>query len=249
MSTSYGALCTDFYVNQKLALRMDLPNNRETVLDMFDRVRKELPQMERFRRYEGELALESPEQGSQYSWLALRRTNIRSGWVNPDSLDQAYKLHRLILDTAPYFLSISPIDVEFIELVFGFDLQADRNRNEVVFEALLADSPIASLIDVQNESIIESQPFLGFTLNGGCDLQAFVEIKTRTTTREVATGRFEDEPISVYLTARQYGSLKTMEDFNKSFATLAGHIERLAEDRIIPHVVRPIREAILSSPG
>ena len=249
MSTSYGALCTDFYVNQKLSLRMDLPNGRETVLDMFDRVRKELPAMERFRRYDGELALESPEQSSQYSWLALRRTNIRSGWVNPDSLDQAYKLHRLILDVAPYFLSISPIDVEFIELVFGFDLQADRNRNEVVFEALLADSPLAALIDAQNESVVESQPFIGFSLNGNCDLQAFVEIKTRTTTREIASGRFEEEPISVYLTARQYGSLKTMEDFNKSFGTLAGHIERLAEDRVIPFVVRPIREAIMSRPG
>src|SRR5688572_30790611 len=249
MSTSYGAICTDFYVNQKLSLKMDLPSGRETVLDMFDRVRRELPAMDRFRRYDGELALESPEQSSQYSWLALRRTNIRSGWVNPDSLDQAYKLHRLILDVAPYFLSISPIDVEFIELVFGFDLQADRNRNEVVFEALLADSPLAALVDMQSESVVESQPFIGFSLNGNCDLQAFVEIKTRTSTREIAAGRFEEEPISVYLTARQYGSLKTMEDFNKSFGTLAGHIERLAEDRVIPFVVRPIREAIMSRPG
>src|SRR5258705_10934795 len=71
MPTSYGAICTDFYVNQKLSLKMDLPSGRESVLDMFDRIRKELPDMERFRRYDGELALESPEQSSQYSWLAL----------------------------------------------------------------------------------------------------------------------------------------------------------------------------------
>ena len=59
--TSLGALCTDFYVNQKLALKLDLPSARETVLDMFDRIRKELPNMDRFRRYDGELALESAE--------------------------------------------------------------------------------------------------------------------------------------------------------------------------------------------
>jgi hypothetical protein len=249
MSTSYGAICTDFYVNQKLSLKMDLPSGRESVLDMFDRVRKEFPGMERFRRYDGELALESPEQSSQYSWMALRRTTIRSGWVNPESLDQAYKLHKLILDVAPYYLSVSPLDVEFMELVFGFDLQAERNRNEVVFEALLAESQLASLLGKNEESVLEAQPFLGFSLNGPCDLQAFVEVKTRTSTREVASGRFDDEPISVYLTVRQYGSLKTIEDFAKSFNLLRRHIEKLAEDRVIPHIVMPIRETIVSRPG
>ena len=124
MVNSIGALCTDFYVNQKLGLKMDLPTARETVLDMFDRIRKELPNMDRFRRYKGELALESPELDSQYNWLALDRTSVRSGWVNPESLAEAYRLHRLILEVAPYFLSISPLDVEFVELVFGFDLEA-----------------------------------------------------------------------------------------------------------------------------
>jgi hypothetical protein len=249
MATSFGALCTDFYVNQKISLRMDLPTARETVLDLFDRVRKELPSMDRFRRYDTELALESPEQSSQYSWLALRRTSIRSGWVNPDSLEHAYKLHRLILDVAPYYLSISPLDIEFIELVFGFDLEAERNRNEVVFEALLADSPLASLVDTRHEAVLEAQPFIGFSLSDHGELQSFVEVKTRTTSGEISSGRFEDEPISVYLTVRQNGSLRSMDDFNTVFGTLSGHIERLADDRVIPHVVVPIREAILSRPG
>ena len=40
MSDSYGALASDFYVNQRLNLKMDLPTERETVLNMFDRARK-----------------------------------------------------------------------------------------------------------------------------------------------------------------------------------------------------------------
>ena len=36
MATSYGALCDDFYVNQKLTLRMDMPSDRETVLHLFE---------------------------------------------------------------------------------------------------------------------------------------------------------------------------------------------------------------------
>lgn len=247
MATSFGALCTDFYVNQKISLKMDLPTARETVLDLFDRLRREFPQMDRFRRYEGELALESPENSAQSSWVALRRTAVRSGCVNPETLENAYRLHRLVLEIAPYFLSISPLDIEFIEMVFGFDLRAERNRNEVVFDALLGDSPLAALVNPHDEAIIESQPFLGFALNTRCDVQAYVEVKTRTRTSEIAAGKFEDEPISVYLTVRQYGSLKTIDDVKSCFGALAGHSERLAEERILPHLILPLREAILAS--
>lgn len=241
-----GVLCTDFYVNQKIALKMDLPTARETVLSLFDRVQRELPDMNRFRRYDGELALESPDADARYSWLALNQTAIRSGCVNPESLDQAYRLHRLLLEVAPYFLSVSPLDVDFVELVFGFDLEADANRNEVVFDALLADSPLTALIDTEREAVLDAQPFVGFSLSRRGDLQAFIEIKTRTGAREIATRQWGNEPISVYLTVRRYGPYKTLDDFTDSFGTLAGHAERLAEERVIPGVVVPIRQTLMS---
>ena len=249
MATSFGALCTDFYVNQKLALKLDLPESRETVLDMFDRVRREMPAMDRFRRYDGELALESPEQDSQYSWLALRRTNIRSGWVNPESLEQAYRLHKLVLEIAPYFLSISPIDVEHVELVFGFDLEAETNRNDVVMQALLGDSPLAGLMDPQREAVLEAQPFVGFCLNDRCDLQAFVEVKTRARAAEIVEQRYDGQPISVYLTVRQHGPMKSLQELTTAFGGLSGHIERIAEQRVIPNIVMPLRDRILTQPG
>ncbi|MCH7572667.1 MAG: hypothetical protein IH891_07110, partial [Planctomycetes bacterium] len=72
---------------------------------------------------------------------------------------------------------------------------------------------------------------------------------TRTTPSEVASGNYEDEPISIYLTARRQGPLTSIEEFKETFGMLAGHVERLAEERVIPHVVLPIREAIMSHPG
>ena len=243
--TSLGALCSDFYVNQKLSLKMDVPSARETVLHMFDRVRKELPQMDRLRRYEGELALESPDADSCYNWLALNQTAIRTGWVNPTRLEDAYRLHKLVLDLAPYYLSISPLDVDYLELIFGFDIEAETNRNQVVFDALLRQSPLMCLIDDDREEFLDVQPFIGFSLSRRCDIQAFVEVKTRTRPREVASKRYSADPISVYLTIRQLGPFKTMQQFADSFGTLAGHAERLAEDRVIPHVVVPIREAMV----
>jgi len=245
---SLSAICSDFYINQKLSLKMDVPTGRESVLDMFGRVRKEVPKMDRFRRYDGELALESSEDESHYSWMALRRTSIRSGWVNPDSLEQAYRLHKLILEVSPFFLSISALDVEYIELVFGFDLHAPVNRNEIVFEALVEGSPLAGLVDLERESVLEAQPLVGFSLSSSCDHQAFVEIKTRVSAQEVAAGRFEDQPISVYLTVRRYANMGSVTELASTFGGLAGHAERLTEDRVIPYVILPIREALYSRP-
>lgn len=243
---SWRTICTDFYVNQKLSLKMDLPGRRDTVLDLFDRVRRDFPMMDRLRRYPGELALESREDDHRLAWLAIRRTSIRSGWVNPADLHESYRLHRLLLELTPYFLSISPLDVESLELVYGFDLGAETNRNAVVFDALFGDSPLRGLIGPDQEAILDSQPFVGFSLSPRCDLQAYVEVKTRTRSREVARNEFQDQPISVYLTVRKYGPLRRLEDLVTTFGTLAGHIERLAEQRVIPHVVMPIRETLLS---
>ena len=250
MSTteSFTALCTDFYVNQNIALKMDLPTARETVLDLFDRIRKSVPGMDGFRRFEDELALESDAAEAQYRWLALRQTSIRSGWVNPESLEEAYRLHRLVLDVSPFFLSISPIDVEFIELVFGFDLEGRTNRSEVVFDTLLADSPLRNLFDDDSEIVLDAHPFLGITLSRSCKTQAFFEMRTRTRPGEISTGQYDNEPISVYLTVRRHGPFHSIEDFNEAFGGLAGHIERLAEERVIPQIIVPLREALVSRP-
>jgi len=244
----YASLCTDFYINQKIALKLDLPTGRETVLHMFDRLRREFPHMDRFRRYEGELALESADANRAYSWASLRQTSVRSGWVNPDSFEQAYRLHRLLLETAPYFLSISPLDIDHLDLVFGFDLEAERNRDQVVFDALFADSPLAGLLEGPGESILEAQPFLGITLDappsGEGTLQAFVEVKTRPKPDELHGLESLQDPISVYLTLRRVGGLRTLEESAAVFATLAAHAERLADSRVIPNVLAPIHAVL-----
>jgi hypothetical protein len=113
----------------------------------------------------------------------------------------------------------------------------------VVLEALIGES-LAAVVDHQREAVLEAQPFIGFALNERCDLQAFVEVKTRTRTAEIVDRRFENQPISVYLTVRQYGPLKTIQELQSVFGVLAGHIERIAEERVVPHVVVPLRERL-----
>ena len=247
MSESFQSVCRDFYVNQKLALKMDLPWGREPVLELFDRLRQAVPALSDLRRYDHEISLESPEDEERsYAWVALRQTSLRSGFVNPADLTDAYRLHRTVLETAPWFLSIRPLDVDHLEMVFGFDFEAEGNRDAIIFDALLADTPLAGLVERDRDEPLDVQPFIGLHLDRGDGVQAFVEVKSRTKGGEHQPSRYPSEPISVYLTVRRTGPVDRLEDLPRIMAALAGHAERLAEQRVIPSVLIPIRDAILS---
>jgi hypothetical protein len=252
MATSFGALCNDFYVNQKLALKMDLPTERETVLHFLDRVRQAVPDMNRFRRYDEELALESSRREPEYRWLALRRNSIRTGHVNPDSMSRAYQLHRMMLELAPHFLTVSPIDVDYLELMFGFDLECKDNHDRIVYEALFENSPLAALLDVPGNDegkVLDVQPVLGVTLSESGDMQAYFEVKTRQKTRRGSSKAYREEPISVFLTLRKYGPVGKVNELPGLFDDLSQRCETLASERLVPDLLTPIARAITSSAG
>ncbi len=241
MST-FSTFCSDFYINQKLGLKLDLPERRETVLDLFDRVRKSFPRLTHFQRYESEVALESDGGERDWQWVALRQTSIRSGHVNPASMADAYNFHKTILEVAPYFLSISPLDIDMLEVVFGFDFETEHDKDAVVFDALLAGTPLANLVDGGFERVSEAQPALAISLGERGDLQAVFEVRTRP--RVPVAGDRGGDPITVFLTVRKFGPIATLDDLKAGFGAVVGHAEMLAEQRVIPHLVVPIHETL-----
>ncbi len=245
MTTSYGALCNDFYVNQKLALKMPLPSDRESLLHFFDRVRKSDPSMDQFRRFEGEVSLESARtKEMQYKWVAMRETSIRSGHVNPNGMSDGYVLHKLLLEMAPYHLSISPLDVDHLELTFGFDLECNGDQDRVVAEALFGDSPLAQFAQIDGAKLLNAQPMVGVALSKQGDLQAYFDVKTRRRGKRGSTKPSRGEPISIYMTIRQYGPINEVEDLPEILQMLSHHAENLATDKVVPHLLTPIARLI-----
>lgn len=247
MATSFGALCTDFFINQKLAVKMELPGERETVMHMFDRVRAEMPAMSRFKRFADELALESPRRDGEYQWLALRAQSVRCGHVNPQSMPDGYRLHRLVAETCPFFLTLSPLDIDGLELTFGFDLECKANHHQIVREALLGDSALAGLVDLPGARPLDVQPVIGVALDDSADLHAFFEVKTRTSPAQVRADRYRTEPISIFLTVRKSGPIEKIDELSGILDVLIGRCEQLATGRVIPQLVHPISRAILGS--
>ncbi len=247
MATNYAALCTDFYVNQKLALKLEMPTERETVIHFFDRIRQAEPGMNRLRTYPDELALESPRREGQYQWMALQRQSLRSGVVNPDDLNQAYALHRLILEVSPWFLTISPLEIDALEVLFGFDFECKANHNQIVREALMDNAPLSRLLDWPESRALDVQPAFGMALSPRCDLQAWFEVKTRTRQSEVRRERYRTEPLSVFMTLRRLGPFDSVEQLPAIFNELTVVAEKLAEDRLLPLMIQPISRAIIGS--
>ncbi len=247
MATSYGALCTDFFINQKLALKLDLPTERETVLHFFDQLRKADPSLARFRRYDGEFALESANKQAEQKWVALRRTSIRSGHVNPESLGNARSFHELVLKVAPYHLTASPLDIDYVELMFGFDLECGGDQDEVVHQALFTETPMGGLLDVPGAKALDVQPIFGMNLSESGDLQAYFEVKTREKSRRGSSKAHRGDPLSIYLTVRKYGPMLKLDDLMPVNEELFRWADTLTSERLIPCLLQPITQFITPS--
>lgn len=244
---SLRALVSDVYVNLKLSLKLDLPKGRESVPEFFDRVRRQYPSMAELKRYRDELALEtsggSGGLDEPYRWLAVRSRNVRSGVVNPDTWSGAHGLHEQVLELAPYFLSISSLDVESVEVLFGVDLLASGNHDEVVFDALVAGTPMADLME-SDARVTDCQPVLCWSMGSGAGVEVQYEVKTRVHGRGTEG---QPEPLSVYLTCRRTGPVSELSELVSVYRSLASLGERLVAERVLPHLVMPIRDAIVSS--
>ncbi len=244
-----GAVCDEFYVSSRLFLKLEMGLERETVLHFFDRIRKEYPGLRRLRRRDGKcmvLEEEADEQGSR-RWIRLDPTSLRFGHFAPSNTDDVRRFGDLILKQAPYHFSFSDIDYDHLEVVYGFDLEYRGNHDHLVAETLLGEHAGSGLLLGDRSShVIDAQPCFGIALTPACDLQAYVEVKSRTTTFEVRSEVFEGEPISVLFTSRQYWGVADPPTLDDALGRLFEASDELASETIVPNFVNPLAAAIAS---
>ncbi len=251
MSVFWGASCDDFYVSNRLFLKLDLSLNRETVLHFFDVMRKEFPGMTRLRRRDdGAVMLEeeSADRGSR-RWIRIEPTVLRFGFFAPPSMEEVERLSDFVLEHTPFHLTFSDIDYDHLELVYGFDLDYVGNHDQLIAETLFHDHPLAGFTHADEAlHIIDVQPYLGIALSADCDLQAYIEVKSRTATYEVRTNNYEPQPLSVFLTVRKYWGYGKEEDLLAGYREMVDQADELAANKIVPLIVNPLAQAIASQP-
>jgi len=251
MSDSFSAHCDEYHLSSRLFLKLDLGMERETVLHFFDSIKREFPRMRRLRRREDTaLVLEDEEGvGTNRTWLRLDENSLRLGHHHPESRESVERYARVVFDRAPYHLTLGDLDYDHMEVVLGFDLEYRGNHDQLIAETLFAEGPMAAfLLNGPAYNVIDSQPFLGIALNEDCDTQAYLEIKSRTTTFEVRTGTFEPQPLTVFLTLRRFWGFRESESLLDAHSNLLEMGYELAESKVVPLVVQPLAQAIASRP-
>ena len=241
----YAGLADDFYVNMNLSTEMDLPQNRETVLHYFERIQKTYPTMRKFYcRDKRDFVLEEEKDRAQYRWTSVEPRRLCSGHVNPSEVEEAMEQHHLVLELAPFMLSVSPLDCEALDLLFGFDFTYRGNHNQVVAEALGLNPSLERLLELPASHVINYEPSLTLSFDDDCRVQVRVSIETRTNAYQIRTREFSEEQLSVYVTARQYGSL----DPNTTFVQAVDHLAQLCRDvvdnYVVENVLSPLQRTI-----
>ena len=243
--TLYGSLADDMYMNVNLATEMELPGHRETVLHFFECVRKKFPTMRKFHaRNKRDFVLEEDKEQGRYRWVAVEPRRFCSGHVNPASIEDALDQHRFLLDLAPALLSMSPLDCEAIDVLFGFDFAFRGNHNSLLAEALGPGPALEGLGDVPGSKLINYEPSLTIAVDEECRTQVRVSTETRTNAFQVRTGEFAEEQLSVYVTARQYGSLEGGETYVDTVERLAQLAQDVIENCVVEQVLRPLARTI-----
>ena len=152
--------------------------------------------------------------------------------------------HKLILELAPYTLSVSPLDCEALDLLYGFDFTFRGNQNQLVAEALGVGPGLERLLEVPGVTVINYEPSLTVALDDECRLQCRWSVETRTNAYQVRIGEYPEEQISVYVTARQYGSLSPDTTFVETLDRLSKVCSEMLENHVIEHVLQPLARAI-----
>jgi hypothetical protein len=241
----YTALSDDFYVNMNLSTEMELPQQRDTVLHYFERIQKKYPSMRKFYcRDKRDFVLEEDKDRSQYRWTTVETKRLCSGQVNPGSIEEAMEQHRLVLDLAPFMLSVSPLDCEALDLLFGFDFTYRGNHNQLVAEALGVCPALERLLELPGSGAVNYEPSLTLSLDEQCRTQVRVSIESRTNAYQIRTGDYPEEQLSVYVTARQYGSLEPDTTYSQAVDDLARICREVVDNYVVESVLRPLQRTI-----
>ncbi len=241
----YSTFSDDFYINVNLNTEMDLPSSREALLHYFEQVQKHYPAMRNFYcRDRAEYVMEEDKERGHYRWTTVEPRRVCSGHVNPGSVDEAMGLHTVIMETLPYALSVSRLDCESLNVMFGFDFTYRGNHNQLISDALGVAPAFEKFLEIPGASIVACEPSFQIALDDDCQVQCRLSIETRTTAYHVRTGEFPEEQLSVYLTARRYGSFEPGENLADVTKRLANLCREIVDDHVVDHVLRPLQQAI-----
>jgi hypothetical protein len=142
------------------------------------------------------------------------------------------------------YLSISPLDCESLDVMFGFDFTYKGNHDEIVAQVFGADTRFDSFLRIPNAKLVDFEPNITIALDEQCRRQARLGIVTRTNSYQVRTSQFAEDSISVFFTIRQYWAHAKVGSFVEAYRSQVEEGLELLDAHIVPNVITPLAESI-----
>lgn len=246
MGNKYAALCDEFYINMRLGTQMKMATDRATIVAFFERMQRLHPEMVNFHQdpKHGECSIEETRSDNSYRWLSVEPARVSSGFLNPPDPDAAYTYNKSVVETVPYYMAVSTVDLEYLDVLWGFDFQYKGNHHELIAEALLGESPLGRLMETPNARGVHFELSGVVALSEDARTHARVWVEPRTTASQVRSGEFPEEMLSVYVIVRQWSGDRRLPELHDLHGQLIELGEKFMEDRVIHPFLWPIRDAI-----
>ena len=246
MANSYAALCDESYINMRLGTQMKMVTDRTTIVSFFERMQRLYPGMANFHQdtRHGEFSIEESRERNLYRWLSLEPNRLSSGYLNPPETQEAYAYNASVLETVPYYLAVSPVDLDYLDVLWGFDFSYKGNHHELIAEALLGDSPLGRLLETPGSKGINFEISGIVSLSEDARTHARVWVEPRTTPNHVRTGEYNEEMVSLYVIVRQWSGGRRLPELPELHTQLIEMGEKFIHERVLNSFVTPIREAI-----
>ena len=242
---AFDSLADDFYSNLTLATEMPLAGNRESILHYVEQLQKRFPDLEHFyARAKNDYIIEGNKDSGRYRWSSVEPRRVASGYVNPPTVEEAIEQHRDALDIAPYALSISPLDCESLDLLFGFDFTYRGDHNRLVTEALGLPPAFENLALSSHARFVNHEPSITLAIDEDCRVQCRIGVETRTTPDQLRTGEFSEEQLSVYVNTRRFGSISPKLGYAGTIDYLAKVSREILESYVVGSILEPLAKSI-----
>ena len=92
--------------------------------------------------------------------------------------------------------------------------------------------------------MINFEPSLTVALDEDCRMQVRISTETRTNAFQVRTGEFSEDQLSVYVTARQYGSLEPGMTYADAMRRLARIAQDVVDSCVVEQILKPLARTI-----
>ena len=128
--------------------------------------------------------------------------------------------------------------------MYGFDFTYRGNHNQLLVDALGVVPAFEKIAEIPGAMVLANEPSIQFALDEECRVQCRLSVETRTTAYHMRTKEFPEEQLSVYFTARRYGSLESGETFVSAMNRLSEICRDVVDNYVVENVLRPLQQAI-----